>query len=315
VKLLAGPVAALAMNGAVVTYAVRATSPNQCAKVLVWDVAGGGGAVVSGHETCHAFETSTGGGIVAVASAGKRSAWMVALGGNTEFSDALYTSSVASPRERRVAVAGGSAAGGTPWSGAFISDLQGRGDLILSRSGRLLQGRTVREALRLVTPGSFSAPFAGPAPIDDVSLDAGRIAVLRGTNVTLYSAVGRRLGGVALGGAEPVLRVLLTGDRLVVRRAEDLAVYDIRSHRRLRTFATTGSPQSLGADGNIAAFRRLDEIFVVNLSTGRTKLLTTAHVRDVAEPRVVIGSAGVVYAAGNRITYYPRSSVEAILRR
>jgi hypothetical protein len=314
-KLLALPAARVAMNGAIVTYAVSARGKNACARVFIWNVATDASAVVSGRETCEADNTSTGGGIVGVASAGKRSAWIVNGGSNTEFGDVLYTSSLPSPKAARVASAGGSAAGGDPWSGDFIEDMQGQGEVLLVRSGSLANGRPVREALQVVTPTGLSPPFAGTAPIDDDSLDGGRIAVLRGTNVALYSASRGRIGSIALGNAQPVLRVILTGDRLVVRHADDLAVYDVRSGRRLRSFATTGSPRSLDVDGRVGVFSRLDQIYVVSLATGKTKLLATVRVSEVGEPQLAIGPAGVVYAVRNRIVYYPRSLVEATLRR
>ena len=54
-------------------------------------------ALASGKATCGADSTSTGGGVTQIAVAGKRVAWIVNQGGNTESSDSLYTADAARP--------------------------------------------------------------------------------------------------------------------------------------------------------------------------------------------------------------------------
>ncbi|MFN2579441.1 MAG: iron chelate uptake ABC transporter family permease subunit, partial [Pyrinomonadaceae bacterium] len=83
VKNTKGHIEWLAMDGPLLAYDVKGTRPDYCNKLFVWNVQTGGGALVSGRDTCEADDSSTGGGVVEVAVAGKRVAWIVNQGGNT----------------------------------------------------------------------------------------------------------------------------------------------------------------------------------------------------------------------------------------
>jgi hypothetical protein len=71
--------------------------------VLVWNARTGKTTKVSGRQTRGADDSSTGSGVFGLAVAGPRVAWLVNVGGNTEGDDYLFASSVANPKERRVA--------------------------------------------------------------------------------------------------------------------------------------------------------------------------------------------------------------------
>jgi hypothetical protein len=99
-----GAVESLALDGGRVAFDV-ASFDNGCNTLHVWEPRRGTDVVVSGPATCAADSTSTGGGVREIALAGRRVAWIVDLGGNTESTDTLYTAVVGGPRERRVASA------------------------------------------------------------------------------------------------------------------------------------------------------------------------------------------------------------------
>ena len=108
VRHLQQPVAALAIDGDRVAYDLdsrNATQPNAVNKVLVWNVRTGKTIEVSGKKTAGGDDTSTGAGVFQLAIAGTRVAWLVNEGGNLEGDDYLFTSSLTSPKERKVASA------------------------------------------------------------------------------------------------------------------------------------------------------------------------------------------------------------------
>src|SRR5689334_17530255 len=120
-----GEVQSLGMDGPLVGVATR--SPGACDPVLAWNVLTGSQVKVSGGATCGEGPTSTGGGVAQVAVAGRRLAWIVNQGGNTESFDQMFTASLPRPSERRVlqedrlgSVDGGWLRGG--WAGGLVGD-------------------------------------------------------------------------------------------------------------------------------------------------------------------------------------------------
>src|SRR5262245_46570049 len=79
--------AALAIDGDRLAYdlsAKDAAASNASNKVLVWNVRTGKTIKVSGKKTAVADESSTGAGVLQLAIAGSRVAWLVNEGGNLE---------------------------------------------------------------------------------------------------------------------------------------------------------------------------------------------------------------------------------------
>ena len=84
---------------------------------------------MSGKRTYQADTTSTGYGVRELAIAGKRVAWIINQGGNSESDDYLCASSVVKPKERDL----GQAMRSGPYSsspGDWISGLVGSGSVI-----------------------------------------------------------------------------------------------------------------------------------------------------------------------------------------
>src|SRR3954466_4484415 len=81
---------------------VASSSPGGCDPVVAWNVLTGSQVEVSGDATCGEGGTSTGGGVGLVAVAGRRLAWIVNQGGNTESSDEVFSASLPHPSERRL---------------------------------------------------------------------------------------------------------------------------------------------------------------------------------------------------------------------
>jgi hypothetical protein len=99
---------ALAMSGSRIAYDVSSENvlptPKGCEnKVLVRSLRTGATQRVSGEKTCSADNSSTGDGVRELAFVGRRFAWIVNEGGNTQWYDYLRTASLPRPRERQLA--------------------------------------------------------------------------------------------------------------------------------------------------------------------------------------------------------------------
>jgi hypothetical protein len=138
VKHLQVPVAALAIERSRIAYDASAklvTKTHATNRVLVWNARTGKTVKVSGAKT--AVSDGVGGdGVFQLAIAGPRVAWLVNEGGNLESEDYLFTSSLTSPKERKVASAlrtGDTCAPGRVAShcaGPWLGDLVGSGNLM-----------------------------------------------------------------------------------------------------------------------------------------------------------------------------------------
>src|SRR5215471_7154316 len=136
------PIVALALDGNHVAYDLGVSDAdrngkiaNRTNKVLVWNLRTNATTKVSGKRTAGADDTGTGSGVVGLAIAGSRVAWMFNQGGNTEGDDYVYTSSVAKPKEQHVASAmrtGDNCAGRSDSScaGKWLGGVVGSGNLI-----------------------------------------------------------------------------------------------------------------------------------------------------------------------------------------
>ena len=199
VRHLQLPVAALAIDGDRVAYALSsryATKPNTT-KVLVWNVRTGKTVKVSGNQTRHADNTSTGAGVFQLAIAGSRVAWLVNVGGMSEGDDYLFTSAVTNPKERKVVSASrfgencpGHHASGC--AGPWVGGLVGSGNLLaFNRWTTDAQGAVTKGGLYVLDGTHTKSIATGPATVSAVSADGGRVAVLRSDgSVALYSASG-----------------------------------------------------------------------------------------------------------------------------
>ncbi|HEY7149609.1 MAG TPA: hypothetical protein VH420_09200, partial [Gaiellaceae bacterium] len=130
-KQASGPIKALAMSGSRIAYDVgnARVLGGGGNKVLVWNVLNGKVTKVSGNRTDQADTTSTGYGVRELAIAGKRVAWIINQGGNTESDDYLCVSSVAKPKEWLVAEAA-RAGPDSSSPGDWISGLEGSGSVL-----------------------------------------------------------------------------------------------------------------------------------------------------------------------------------------
>lgn len=323
VKLAAGPIESLAMDGPGIAYDVRGDlSPGvrRCNKVLGWNVATGTVSTVSGKGTCEADITSTGAGVRELAVAGSRVAWIVNQGGNSESSDELYTTVLPKPREHKLAgvvrVGGGDS--GEPYAGGWIGGLSGSGTLLAVNDWRTGKGGVLTEA-RLRTVGTGLRTIAsGPGTLAASSTDGTRIAVLRNDgSVALYSKTGALLRRV-----QPLApkEVALGGGYLaVLTKANAIEVYSASTGKRLFTRHPAKGAASIDVEDGLAVYRApkpggrsFRTVHAMRLQTGKDTVLTTqAH--EIVDVQIEApGVAYAVYTTGYRgaVVFVPMSRVQ-----
>ena len=295
-----GRIEALAMDQNRIAYDV---GPQGVANtVRVWNVRTGKTTTVSGKHTRAADDSSTGSGVVGLAVAGIRVAWIVNVGGNTEGDDYLYASSVVKPKEQAVAQVmrtGDTCPGRSQplCSGQWLGGLVGSGGLIaLNRWTTDGQGSVTAGELDLLVGSKLKAVASGAETVGAASADASRVAVLRADGtVGLYSSTGTLLRTVSPANAEAVA---LSGHNLVVlTRTRTLELYNTQTGNHRKTLPVRGNantPVNLDVQGNIAIYTT-GSLHAVNLSSGKDRVIGNLR-GGVGLAR--IDTAGVAYSTG-----------------
>src|SRR3954466_8526308 len=278
VKHLQVPVAALAIDGSRIAYDASAklvTKPHATNRVLVWNVRTGKTTKVSGKKTAVVDDVG-GAGVLQLAIAGPRVAWLVNEGGNLESDDYLYTSSVTNPKEHRVASAlrsgDGCGGGGGPCAGPWLGGLVGSGNLIaLNRWTTDGNGTVTAAQLDALSGTRLKQVAAGANTVQATAADGGRVAVLEvDGSVALYSAAGKLL--LTVDTPADTEAVALQGKDLVVgTKTRQLELYNARTGSLRKTFSAHGIEKlrNLDVQGNIAIYTTGAELVLhaVNLST------------------------------------------------
>lgn len=333
IKQAPGPINALAMDGSRVAYDVgNARSPSGIGnKILVWNLLTGKTVKVSGNRTSQADITSTGAGVRELAIAGKRVAWIINWGGNTESDDYLCVSSVVTPKERKLAEVMRTGEDPSQYSaGKWISGLVGSGKkLAVNRWTQLDGGKIVSGGLDLVGTQGLQRIAVGPATVRAKSADGGRIAVLRSDgSLGVYSTSGSLLVEVtrpespqiALRGKLAFVptetQVALHGKYLIVtsNKTRKLEVYNSYSGSLIKTLPVRGNVNgeagNLDVEGTIAVYTvavrwsrvARPEVRIVKLTTGKDKLLARTQGVGTGGVFAQIEGPGVVYASNARNT-------------
>ena len=311
------------MDGPWVAYDVASDVGRPCNRVYVWNVLTGATMAVSGKQTCHADDTSTGSGVRELAVAAPRVAWIVNQGGNSESDDYLYTSSFPRPKERRlasairtgevsgVAICGGPHAGGL--AGTWIGCLVGNGGFLAVNRWSTDKSDNVTSA-RLQRIGTgLRTIVSGAGSMDAVSTDGKQVAVLRADgSVGLYSTAGKLLRVVTPSTAK---EAAVRGDYLVVlTKTNTLEVFNSHSGKRLHVWRVAKRAAFLDVSSKMAAYaaplaggRLPHAVHVLRLPTGKDRVV--ARNRAIANQirGVELEPTGLAYARFGRVVFVPMS--------
>lgn len=291
-----------------------------CNRVFVWDLLAGTSRRVSGKETCHANNSSTGAGVRELAIAGKRMAWIVNQGGHTESNDYLYTASLPGPNERRLVAArrfGDVVHVGGILKGTWIGNLVGSGNLLaVNRWSTDGTGAVTRSGLDVIVGKGLRRVVSSREAMLAQAADSGRIAVLRpGSSVDIYNANGKRLRKVEPSSATAIA---LRGDfLLVLTETQTLEIYNARSGAYLRSWPVPARAAHLDAYAGVAVYVAYTgvhfKVHVLHLATGKDVVLATG--RWFLRRSVELESAGLLYARDrHNLVFVPLRRVLAAVR-
>lgn len=317
VKTVVREIESIAMDGPLVAYDLGRSGCNQ---VFAWNVETNVSSVVSGKRTCEADSTSTGAGVAEIGIAGRRLAWIVNLGGNTESNDYLYTASLPRPKERLLGSARRTGDVDRVLNGGWIGGLAGDGETLAVSAWSTRNDRITRGALRTIRSSGVKTIARGRSAVVSASVSGNRIAVLRQNgSIGIHSTNGALLKTITARARE----VALDGDKLVALTPNGLAVYDARLGAHLRTWGPRRlNAEGLDADSGVAVYtiscQFADQCggrtYAVRLSDGKTVLLGRPGSDLVG---LAIEPAGVVYAVNGlrsrRLVFYSLEQVQARL--
>jgi hypothetical protein len=322
VRHVRGRFEALAMDGSRIAYDLATDSGN---KVLVWNVRTGKTTKVSGKQTRGADDSSTGSGVYGLAIAGTRVAWLVNVGGNIEGDDYLFASSATKPKERKVATetrSGDTCSGGPPVSnpqcpGQWLLGLVGSGKVIAL--DRWTTDQSITTNATLLTLGTKLKPIAtGTPPLLPLTVDAGRIAVLRSLgDVSLYSPSGKLLQTVHP--TTPQAAALGGRNLLVLTATRKLELFNAETGSLRKTFSVRGTtkPRNLDVQGNVAIYTTGSAVHAINLSSGKDRVVAQHRGGPLF---AAIDGAGLVHASNGyapgkgTIVFVPFARVAAAVR-
>jgi hypothetical protein len=234
------------------------------------------------------------GGVTNVAMAGSRLVWTTRYGNTTR----VLAASTIGCKEWVVA---------QPAPGTRVAALAGDGDVLAYASGG---------SVGLVSAESDDwygeALSRSEVQVAAMAVDGDRVATLYGDGtVTIMSRSGVLARSIAAG---PARGIALRGDTVAVLRGGRLEVYSATSGVLTRSWRVPANARSVSLYYGIAVVAAGDDVFALNVATGRTARLLHAPGRVAAQ----IDSPGAVvqFNAGGHgyLRFIPMSTLEARTR-
>jgi hypothetical protein len=133
-----------------------------------------------------------------------------------------------------------------------------------------------------------------------LAVDAGRVAVRTESGVRLLTAGGRTLQDFAVKASAAVL----SGNRLAVRTASGIEVYDTRTGERAARIDVSDGVRLQDLDGGILVTASADKVTLRRLGDGRTSTLRAGRTAFAQLER-----SGLFVAGARRVTFTPMRDV------
>ncbi|HEY3576417.1 MAG TPA: hypothetical protein VGK68_00290 [Gaiellaceae bacterium] len=286
-------ITAIGMDGRRVAFAVHDPA-DRCDIVKFWTPPWHFVARVTHPSAATCVPGHRAGGVTDVATAGNRLVWTTRYGNRTRV---LAASSIGC-REWVVA---------RPAPGVAVPALAGDGDVLAYASSGAVG---VVEAESDDWYGEVLS--RSPVPVTAISVDSDRVATLyRDGTVTVLSERGALVSRFAAGSARAIA---LRGDTVAVLRTGRLDVYSAATGLRAHSWRVPADARSVDLHYGIAVLAAGDDVFALNVATGRTARLLHAPGRVAAQ----LDSPGAVvqYNAGGHgsLRFIPMSTIEARTR-
>jgi hypothetical protein len=323
VRKTSGPVLALAADGDRATFVVEGRF-KECLSVMLWEPSRRRAVALQAARACETNDRGGRTGPPAVALAGTRALWLQLSGGNT-LETIVRTATLARPKP--VWIGAGYADDGV--AGTFARRPFGDGTLLaftiearchpdyelyLCPSGReprdVIQATVWRVGGRGRCPNAearesirCTAVAKADGELTVLAVDAGRIAVRTETGVRLLTADGRVLREFASRAG----RAALSGNRLALRTASAVEVYDTHTGELVNRFPAASGVRLEDLDGNILVTAQGGTVRLRRLGDGRTSALRVGWTALAALER-----PGLFVAGARRVTFTP---MREVLRR
>ncbi len=283
-------ISAIAMDGRRVAFAVHDPA-GKCDVVKFWTPPWHFVARVTHPSAATCLPSHGPGGVTNVAMGGSRLAWTTRYGNKTR----VLAASTIGCREWVVArPASGAPVAALAGDGSLLAyGLQGDVGLVSTDEDRWYGEVLSRSAVRVAA----------------ISVDSGRVATLyRDGTVTVMSKHGAPVSNFAAGQAPAIA---LRGDTVAVLRSGHLDIYSAETGALTNTWVVPANARSVDLYYGIAVVAAGDNVFALNVATGRTARLLRAPGRVA----VRIDSPGAVVqfnAGGNGyLRFIPLSTLEA----
>ncbi len=309
---LGGPVGPLALDGRYAAYAIVRDSLKGCpfgARVYRLDLATGRSTPASGHATCSLDQTSTGSGVFRLATAGKRVAWLVNEGGNTESGELLFSSTAKAGKDTVLTRSSRMGPDLDTLTGTTIGGLVSDGTRISYSTWTVANGTAGGPGALRRLPGTKQIA-ADPAEVVGASADAGRVAVLRADgSVAIFGITGQTLRTIA---PPPAHALALSGDLLaVLTTSGTVAVYDRTNGTLLHTWPVAAGATSIDASRGIAVYVAPHNVHLLDLATGDDVTVVAPARAQISGARIDV--AGVLYGentrTGGEVVFIPFAQV------
>ncbi len=325
-----GLVTALAADGDRAAFVVRATDPNSptCAGIKVWEPLSA--RVVRLQRPCPGGSSNQE-GTFGTALAGSRAAWLRTGGGNY-LETAVITATLARPKPVFAAIGEADHSG----VGTFARSPVGQGTLLVftyerrcdsdgdlnsrpedqcptgKKTGDVVAATILRFGGRESCPDAsfpnLSSHWCPVAKADGeltvLAVDAGRIAVRTEAAVRLITASGQLLREFPV----KARSAALSGNRLAVRTAAAVAVYDTDTGQLLDRFPAANSVRLQDLDRDILVTASNGTVTLRRLGAGRKTTL-----RPGGTAFAQLEPPGLFVAADRRLTFTPMSDVLRLL--
>jgi hypothetical protein len=317
VRKTSGPVLALAADGGRAAFIVEGRV-KECWSVMVWEPASRRLDRLQDARTCEATDRDPLRGTPTVALAGTRAAWLELTGTHNLYTT-VKTATLARPRP--VSLAQGNASDGA--AGTFAHRPFGDGALLAFTSEERCHpdyelyacppGRkpldVVQATIWRITGGRgpcrlkprACSPLAkAESELTALAVDAGRIAVGSESGIRLLTSGGRVLKDFPV----RAVAAALSGNRLAVRVARAIEVYDTRTGERAARISVANGVRLEDLDGDILVTASADKITLRRLGDGRTSTLRAGRTALAALER-----QGLFVAGARRVTFTPMRDV------
>jgi hypothetical protein len=313
-----GNITAIAADGARVAVAISATSTT-CDRVAIWQPKAHKVTRFNASTNCPHGERVLGEGIVEVALAGSKAAWVEELLGNHQYLT-LKARTIGQAKAKVLADAENFNGAEGDVDGDYVGNVLGDGSLLAYNTwtictaypvGFEVDGPKCQEPApgdqpvevvknpALWRAGNAKPRATGPTAYELGAVDAGRVVTRQGNTLTVFDSNGKLITTVALGPGD-VSGIALSGQDLVVLQAGKLDVYSASTGALTGTVDASSYTHArlTDVDHGVAVVVADEGVFPVRLDGSGPNVSLVAPATAVVDAQIESGGVWVAYNLG-----------------